>query len=266
MGYTVYKHTSPDGKVYIGTTSQRVKKRWQNGLGYTDSPRFWRAIQEIGWDNFSHEILYTNLSQEDAYELEISLISKYKSNDPQYGYNVSSGGESGFSGVKMSDAMKERLRSFNFGRRISDETREKLSKARKGKKFSEEHKKAISDALKGKHRVGHPHTEESKEKLRIAMIGKKHPHEGVPRSEECRKKLSIAHRGKPSPNRIRIKCVETGEEFESIRAGANSKGIDERNVAACVRGERKTAGGYHWVFCDKRSTGRLIMEILEGKT
>lgn len=29
--YTVYKHTSPNGKVYIGITKLSVERRWQEG-------------------------------------------------------------------------------------------------------------------------------------------------------------------------------------------------------------------------------------------
>lgn len=32
--YTVYKHTSPVGKVYIGITKMNPVRRWANGLGY----------------------------------------------------------------------------------------------------------------------------------------------------------------------------------------------------------------------------------------
>lgn len=32
--WTVYKHTSPSGKVYVGITNQPILKRWKNGLGY----------------------------------------------------------------------------------------------------------------------------------------------------------------------------------------------------------------------------------------
>lgn len=33
--YTVYRHTSPSGKVYIGITSMNPEKRWgKNGYGY----------------------------------------------------------------------------------------------------------------------------------------------------------------------------------------------------------------------------------------
>ena len=32
--FIVYKHTSPNGKVYIGITKQNPKQRWGNGSGY----------------------------------------------------------------------------------------------------------------------------------------------------------------------------------------------------------------------------------------
>lgn len=32
--YSVYKHTSPSGKVYVGITSLKVQKRWNKGREY----------------------------------------------------------------------------------------------------------------------------------------------------------------------------------------------------------------------------------------
>ena len=32
--YSLYRHTSPSGKVYIGITSQPVEHRWNHGRGY----------------------------------------------------------------------------------------------------------------------------------------------------------------------------------------------------------------------------------------
>lgn len=91
--YIVYKHTSPCNKVYIGITSQSPEKRWQNGRGYIKNNHFWNAIQKYGWDNFKHEILYDNLTKEEACQKEIELIALYNSNNREYGYNISLGGE-----------------------------------------------------------------------------------------------------------------------------------------------------------------------------
>lgn len=35
--WTVYRHTSPSGKVYIGITSQNVERRWNSGKGIMQS-------------------------------------------------------------------------------------------------------------------------------------------------------------------------------------------------------------------------------------
>ena len=81
--YKVYKHTNKiNGKVYIGITSYRyAKTRWSNGNGYSQQSLFWNAICKYGWDNFDHEILFDNLTQEEACQKEIELIKLYKSND-----------------------------------------------------------------------------------------------------------------------------------------------------------------------------------------
>lgn len=106
--YCVYKHTSPSGKVYIGITCQKPEKRWNNGNGYKHNEYFWRAIQKYGWDNFEHEILFSDLSKEEAQVKEKNLINKYKSNIPEFGYNISSGGEAR-TGVKLSEDAKKKL-------------------------------------------------------------------------------------------------------------------------------------------------------------
>lgn len=38
--YTVYKHTSPVDKVYIGITVMNPVRRWANGLGYKNCTHF----------------------------------------------------------------------------------------------------------------------------------------------------------------------------------------------------------------------------------
>ena len=44
MSYCVYKHTCPNGKVYIGVTSQNPLRSWNNGNGYRGNEHFYRAI------------------------------------------------------------------------------------------------------------------------------------------------------------------------------------------------------------------------------
>lgn len=110
--YCVYKHTNLiNNKIYIGITSQNPpEKRWMNGFGYQGNKHFWRAIQKFGWDNFKHEILFYNLTKQEACKKEIELIAYFNSTDERYGYNVSHGGEAVAQGLKRSEETKMKHR------------------------------------------------------------------------------------------------------------------------------------------------------------
>ena len=97
--YKIYCHLNKiNGKRYIGQTKTSVQKRWgHNGYEYThkspNSP-FAKAINKYGWDNFEHQILFENLTKEEANQKEIELIALFKSNNENYGYNLTAGGSS----------------------------------------------------------------------------------------------------------------------------------------------------------------------------
>ena len=86
--WTVYEHLFPNGKRYIGITSQLVKDRWDRGRGYNLQKKMKNAIQEFGWDNIQHNILFERLTRDEAEEKEIELIEKYETINPNFGYNT----------------------------------------------------------------------------------------------------------------------------------------------------------------------------------
>lgn len=85
--YSVYKHILPNNKIYIGITS-KGSSRWKNGFGYKRNHLFFKDIVKYGWDNIQHIILYTNLTRDDAYNIEQNLIKTLKSWDYNIGYNI----------------------------------------------------------------------------------------------------------------------------------------------------------------------------------
>ena len=143
MKYWVYVHTCPNGKKYVGTTTQdKPEYRWGNGRRYAYNDHFFKAILKYGWSNIQHEAWEVE-SKEEMYKQEINLIKLYQSNNPEYGYNNSLGGEKG-----------------SLGSTLSEKTRLKMSKSRKGKKrgpFPEEWRKHMSEAQKGKKKVWPKH-------------------------------------------------------------------------------------------------------------
>lgn len=95
MNWTIYKHTSPTGKVYVGQTrKENPNDRWQNGEGYKSNVDFYHDICLYGWDAFTHEILESGItSQEQADKREVYWIKIYKSFEN--GYNRTPGGHEG---------------------------------------------------------------------------------------------------------------------------------------------------------------------------
>lgn len=152
--YTVYKHTTPNNKVYIGITSQNPIKRWKGGDGYRNNKHFYRAILKYGWDNINHEILFSDLEKREALEKEVELIDFYKANNPKFGYNQTKGGDYR---KPLSDYSKWLVSIHNKGKRRTEEQKrhyvEGAKKRPKRETLSEEHRKKISESLKGNKRA-----------------------------------------------------------------------------------------------------------------
>lgn len=92
--FSVYiHHNLINHKVYVGKTRQRPERRWGgNGCGYKKNPRFYAAIQELGWDSFEHIIVARNISEESAKQIEKDLIKLYHANEEDHGYNMTNDG------------------------------------------------------------------------------------------------------------------------------------------------------------------------------
>lgn len=218
LNYTVYMHTSPSGKIYIGITRTKPEKRWgKDGAGYKTQQYFWRAIQKYGWDNFKHEILYEHMTKSEAENMEIKLIAQYRSNQKEFGYNIENGGNSigkisDETRKKISEANKGKV-SPNKGKSMSEEQKRKISENKIGKSNgprSEDTKRKISESNKGK-----TVSDETRKKLSEIrkecwkdenyrqnqiekhkwQTGENHPFYGKHHSEETKKKISDAHKG-----------------------------------------------------------------------
>lgn len=119
--FCVYRHIFPNGKSYIGITSKKPNQRWENGKGYskTGQNAIYNAIRKYGWENIKHEILFNNLTFEEARNKERELIVKYHTYiyyKDSNGYNMTLGGE-GTLGHKISDVGKDKMRKAKLGKR-----------------------------------------------------------------------------------------------------------------------------------------------------
>lgn len=214
-------------------TNQPVNKRWgkngqrylrQNKNGEYNQPAIARAILKYGWDNFNHEIISSGLSEEEACKLEYDLIEKYHTRDSNYGYNCTYGG---------------------IYHAKTEEEKEKISKS--NKKFYESHQ----HHMKGTHL-----SEETKK--RLSEIFKDRVF-----SEKTKQKMSQNHcdvNGAKNPRAKKVRCIETGEIFETAKEAGEKYNKCPSNprcgIRDCCRGRRKTSGvdengnGLHWEWVD----------------
>lgn len=145
--YYIYKHTAPNGKVYIGQTCQKLENRFgKDGYRYKGCRLFYNAIQKYGWDNFKHEILFEGLTLEEANEKEVELIRNYRSNERSFGYNLQNGGNNGL----PNEETRRKMSEWQIGKVLSEETKQKISKSRMGYKDSDEARIKKSNGHKGR--------------------------------------------------------------------------------------------------------------------
>ena len=85
--YYVYIHLFPNGKKYVGLTTQNVNRRWNNGKKYKRQKFVYNAILKYGWENISHQVFECDSEAEMKY-LERYLIAYYNTTDRCYGYNI----------------------------------------------------------------------------------------------------------------------------------------------------------------------------------
>ena len=258
--YSVYVHTFPNGKKYVGITKYDPKHRWANGNGYKTQPVY-RAISKYGWENIDHEIVASGLTQEDAEKMEIDLIKKHDSRLPN-GYNSETGGSVNF---KLSDDAKRKLREAHLGKKLSEETKRKMPESRKGKKgvrlFGKDNPNYGNHKLAGKNNpfYGKKHSEESIEKMRAFQRGRK-------LSEETKRKMSKSHKGlidgekNPMYGALGEKhhaakrvdqFTKSGEfvkRWGSIADVERELGIAHNSISRCCKGNLKSCGGFVWRY------------------
>lgn len=135
LSYDVYKITNKlNNKCYIGITSKGISARIKEHI-YTAErdPVFpiHRALNKYGKDNFTFELLdFSCNSWEELTEKEKYYINLYKSNDKEFGYNLTEGGD-GALGRKHTDGAKLKMSIAASGREVTEATRIKLSEAGK---------------------------------------------------------------------------------------------------------------------------------------
>ncbi len=202
MEAVIYKATNKiTGKSYVGFDSAWPNRR-RTHLNTAFNPKakrydvcFSRAIREYGKDAFDWEVIYKHWDPKFCLRvMEPMLIDALDTF--ACGYNLTEGGE-GTIGRVVSQETREKQRLGNLGKhkdfKHTEEAKEKIRVAGIGRKLSEEHRESLKNS-----RIGYRSSQETLDKMRQVQLGKKHSPETIEKikkyrhSDETRKKMSLA--------------------------------------------------------------------------
>lgn len=214
--YKLYVHISPSNKRYYGITGTDIKRRWDCGRGYKGCTHFHNAINKYGWENFKHEIIFNNLTKEEACLLEQIYITLYDTTNSKYGYNSTYGGES----FKHTEDTKKRMSNIAKITHNTPEYKEQTSQNMKEKWADDQYRQYIIDAQnKGKgedwlkkqaecHKGIKPTAEIIEKRRQGIKNAWANPNSGF-HSEERKRKISEAMKGKKCSEETKRKISET---------------------------------------------------------
>ena len=193
----IYKVTNLiNNKIYIGQDS----KNKQNYFGSGKIIK--KAINKYGIENFKKEILEICSNVDELNQAEKYWIEKLNSTNPDIGYNISFGGQSGWMlGLRHSDETKKSYSINRVGKLIGDKN------GMYGKTHSSESKKKMSRPKSGKDNgmYGKKHSDETKKKISENLKGEKNPFYGKKHSDETKNKMSeIAKKRNGSPTSKKV--------------------------------------------------------------
>ena len=233
--YTVYMHQNKtNGKVYIGQTCQTLDKRWLNGEGYRTSRHFYSAIKKYGWNGFTHIILQTGLTSEEADFYEQKYIEEYQSMNQDFGYNLRSGGKNAFivSGNCIQKEKTKRGAEHPHSRKVRcKETGDVFASITSAEYWADSTK--VGNCCRGQrqHAGTNPITG--------LLVSWEYAEDDAIITIECNEPVKNRH------NKVltQVVCVNTGKIFDTVKDAANWASIkDPYNIHRCCKGERQTSG------------------------
>lgn len=199
-----------DGKRYIGSAINFKKRFYLHkhhlSKNKHSSVKLQRAWNKYGESNFEFNIIiYCDPKNLIMYEQR--CIDGFDT--CRNGYNISPTAGSTF-GFRFSEESKKKMSEKGKQKTFSELTianmskasklrwqdpvfKEKMSKAHIGLKHSDFSKKKMSEAQKGNTKfLGHKHSEEWKNMMRVMMLGRKHSIQSIKKISESHKKRLVA--------------------------------------------------------------------------
>jgi len=229
----LYRHIRLDKNepFYIG-----IGKSIERAYTKRNRNKIWNQI--VNKTDYEVEILFDNISWEDACKKEYEFINLYGRIDINTGSlcNLTNGGE-GTIGYVFSENHKKLISESNSKRVISIETRIKISKSKIGKKLTKEQIEKRKELLKDyNYKKGKDHhnynkklTEEHKQKLRVKR-NKPAWNSGIKRTDIIGGKHGRAKIVLNTENGIFYDCAKDAAKYENINYNVLNRHLNNTNT------------------------------------
>ena len=186
----IYRITNMiNNKYYIGSAESFARREWQHKYklkkGEHTNPHLQASWDKYGEDAFVFEILEDVPEGETTFDVENKYLHVHVGLPECYNVNTDAIGMR--TGIRMSEATKQQLSAnrkgkhaglehYRYGQTVSSEVRQKIGDTQRGvakPERTEEHRRNLSIANAGNQNwLGKTHTEESKNKLRRAILAR----------------------------------------------------------------------------------------------
>ena len=95
--------------------------------------------------------------------------------------------------------------------------------------------------------LGKHHSEETRQKMRESALGRTISEEQKRKHSEVMTGLMVGSR---NPKSRAVRCINTGEVFESQNIAARAKGVLQSKIWKCCNGEASHTHGLRWEYAD----------------
>lgn len=233
----IYKITNPNGKVYVGqsTNIESRKKQYSRLDNCKQQIKLYHSLVKYSFTNHSFEVV------EECVVEELNIRERYW----QEFYNV------------LEEGLNLRLtETSDRSGKLSKETKEKMSKTRKEYNQTPEGKESRKRAM--------ANTDQA---ARVAKIDYKLRHE---RTDYVKKKINTDYKTRTANTDYKARTANMDwvefakkhckpiiqytkdntliREWESGLEAGSTLGIHKNCISACLRGKQKTAGGFIWKY------------------
>lgn len=231
-----------NNKVYIGITTRdlfyRVKGHIYDSYTRNNKSLFHKAIRKYGEQNFTIQILQIVFSSiQELEQREKYWIKFFLANNPNFGYNLTSGGETN---KIVSESTREKQRLA----KLKNPTKYWLNK-----KIPDDVKKQISQTVKLNPSRGMLNKRHSKKTKQLMSKNKKGKTYDDPKYDEMKKLKSKKLKGHKAYTRS---IVQLSNDFHFIKTYNSidevQRTLGRGSYGLACQGKRITAKGYRWMY------------------